>query len=520
MILKRLYKIIFVLVLFLNMPAAMHAQENAVEDSTDFEVKGFHIDLRIQVMTPEALKDFAKQLSDFGLNTLVMEWEGTYPFEKHPAISNKYSYSREEVDEFITYCESLGIKVIPLQQSLGHVEYILRNSRYSLLKEDRKDISQLCPMESEASKELFTDLFTDLAKTHNSDYIHIGGDETYLLGHCSKCQKKVEESSKSKLFVDHMKMITELVIDLGKKPVMWADIILKHPEAASELPKETIFVDWNYGWKINHFGDVPGLQEKGFTFWGSPAIRSHPDNWYVTNWPTHFKNQEEFIPYARKAGYEGLVMTSWSTSGVYGFTWDVDYDVMGMVQIRNTYPMSGFRILIASYAEALKQKKPIDAKSFVMRYGKNRFGLNKEQRETLWKFFSAKPELIKNGKPVWSEDIDEMYSNYEGIRKAIKEIEPKDNVSEFEHYELMVDLRMHYLKFKGVEAEYNHKYFSIEQTPELLKKLDEILAEAESLNKRFIDLNSGFLYETELHEQNELRVQQVKVLYNRLAKVK
>ena len=64
---------------------------------------------------------------------------------------------------------------------------------------------------------------------------------------------------------------------------MWADIILKHPEAARELPEETIFVDWNYGWKINHFGDIPQLQDQGFTFWGAPAIRSHPDNWYVTD---------------------------------------------------------------------------------------------------------------------------------------------------------------------------------------------------------------------------------------------
>ena len=290
MITKKLLGTILILVLFLEMPALMRAQDASKADN-DFPVKGFHIDLRIQVMTPEALKDFAKQLSEFGMNTLVMEWEGTYPFEKHPTISNKYSYSREEVEDFIAYCEGLGIKVVPLQQSLGHVEYILRNSRYSELKEDRKDISQLCPMESEASKALFTDLFADLAKTHNSDYVHIGGDETYLLGHCPKCQKKVEESSKSKLFVDHMKMISEIVIGLGKKPVMWADIILKHPEAAAELPQETIFVDWNYGWKINHFGDVPGLQEKGFTFWGSPVIRSHPDNWYITNWPTHFKNQ-------------------------------------------------------------------------------------------------------------------------------------------------------------------------------------------------------------------------------------
>ena len=44
--------------------------------SEDFEVKGFHLDLRIQVMTPEALRNFADELAAMGMNTLVMEWEG------------------------------------------------------------------------------------------------------------------------------------------------------------------------------------------------------------------------------------------------------------------------------------------------------------------------------------------------------------------------------------------------------------------------------------------------------------
>jgi hypothetical protein len=36
---------------------------------------------------------------------------------------------------------------------------------------------------------LFTRLFKDLAATHASPYIHIGCDETHLLGHCPVCKK-------------------------------------------------------------------------------------------------------------------------------------------------------------------------------------------------------------------------------------------------------------------------------------------------------------------------------------------
>ena len=66
MITKKLLGTILILVLFLEMPALMRAQDASKADN-DFPVKGFHIDLRIQVMTPEALKDFAKQLSEFGM---------------------------------------------------------------------------------------------------------------------------------------------------------------------------------------------------------------------------------------------------------------------------------------------------------------------------------------------------------------------------------------------------------------------------------------------------------------------
>ena len=53
--------------------------------------------------------------------------------------------------------------MIPLQQSFGHVEYILRNYKYAQLREDDKDFSQVCPSEPGKNKELFTRLFKDMA---------------------------------------------------------------------------------------------------------------------------------------------------------------------------------------------------------------------------------------------------------------------------------------------------------------------------------------------------------------------
>jgi hypothetical protein len=481
-----------------------------------FAVRGFHVDLRIQVMTMKALRALADDLAELGINTLVMEWEASYPYLNNATITNKLAYTREEVASFIAYCEAKGIDVIPLQQCFGHVEYILRHDRYSAIREDRKDISQLCPLKVQEDSLLFADLFADMAAMHNSDYIHIGGDETYLLGHCPECALKAATEGKSKLFVDYMKMMCDIVISLGKKPVMWADILLKYPEAAEELPAETIFVDWNYGWKTDYFGDIAALQKQGWKFWGSPSLRSHPDNAYVTCWEKHFNNQRDFIPYARQAGYTGIVMTSWSTSGLYGFTWDVNYEVMDMEQIRNTYPLSGFRILLASYAEALKQDIPVDPHAFVVRYAGERFGLTQVEGEILWEILTIPPELIINGKPATSPSVSAMREPVTAAVTKMNSLKAKSNINEFEHLRLMLDLRDHYLAFREAEARFNDPGFSINDKESLAADLEKLIRKSHQLDKRFARLNKGFLYDTEIAQQNMIRNRKLVLLHERL----
>lgn len=514
---KKVQIIITLLFLFivtgnLNLNAQSHFSE-------DFQVKGFHLDLRIQVMTAQALKDFAKELSDLGINTLVVEWEASYPYQKHAVISNHLAYTRNEIKSFIEYCNSLNIEVIPLQQCFGHVEYILRNQRYSKLREDRKEISQVCPMEVEADSLLFSDLFADIASSHTSKYIHIGGDETYLLGKCDKCQQKVEKLGKSKLFVDYMKMMCNIVIKQGKIPIMWADILLKHPEAVDELPKQTVFIDWNYGWKTNYFGDIKTLQKKGLVFWGSPSIRSHPDNWYVTEWEKHFNNQRDFIPYARKAGYKGIVMTSWSTTGLYGFTWDVNYDVLDMKQIRNTYPLSGFRILVTSYAQAINNKEPLDVKLFIIKYATERFGFTNIESQKFWETLTTPQELIKDGIPTKSSSINDLLNVTENIKKILDDLSPRKNKMEFEHFRLMIDLREFYLKYQELKSTYNSPDFSRNKAIDMLPQLELLIKQSKKLDKRFYNLNKGFLYKTEIEQQNEFRRIDLINIYNRIVRI-
>lgn len=63
------------------------------------------------------------------------------------------------------------------------------------------------------------DLFRELAAVHTSPYMHIGGDETYLLGHDKRCQEKVVREGEGKLYGDYIKKMCEMVGSLGKRPL-------------------------------------------------------------------------------------------------------------------------------------------------------------------------------------------------------------------------------------------------------------------------------------------------------------
>jgi hexosaminidase len=512
-------KRILVLLIALLAAWSLNAQ-NVATRPNPFIIKGFHLDMRIQVMSIDTLKAFALKLSRYGINTLIMEWEGTYPFEKHPLIPNRYAFTKSQIISFIKYCNGLGIDVIPLQQSFGHVEYILRHDRYKDLREDQKDFSQVCPLQTKQDSALFTDLYTELASTHTSKYIHIGGDETYLLGHDERCRLKAAQEGKSKLYIDYIKLLCDIVIKLGKTPVLWADIALKYPDAIKLLPKGTVFIDWNYGWDMNRFGDHQKLLESGYEIWGAPAIRSSPDNYFLTQWEKHFKNIRDFVPAAASLGYKGIVMTSWSTSGVYSPVFESEDEMTDEYAIRHVYPIGGFNLLIAAYAQSLHQSKPLEIEPFVTKYCMEHYGLSRAGSAKFWQALHTAPYQITRGK-VESKTpmtVKELLDSVQMADKTLYSLKPPKNKTEFAHYRLMIDIRLHYVQFEYILFRVNEPSFTIAGVPSILRELKALIDNGKALDIQFIALNKGYMHDTELRQENDLRNARIKLLYDRLSR--
>ena len=501
----------FICILLIALSAVNPAQ-------SAFPIQGFHLDLRIQTMPMPALKTLAQHLHEQGINTLLMEWEASYPFEQDPQIANRYTYTRAQIKDFIAFCHQLKIDVIPLQQSFGHVEYILRNPRYAALREDNHDLSQVCPAEKDLNTQLFTRLYKDLAATHGSPYIHIGCDETHLLGHCPRCQKLAAEEGLSKLYFDHVKMLCDIVIGLGKIPVLWADIALKYPEYLHLLPKQTILIDWNYGWPLDRFGDHTKLAASGYEIWGAPALRSDPDNYYLTCWQHHFDNIAQFIPQCRRLGYRGIIMTSWSTSGVYDPLFNAGDELAELYPVRHVYPLGGFNLLITAYTQALKDQT-FEPTQFIRNYCHDHYGLDETDAARFQKaLFNASYKVVDE-KVVSPSNIslETLLDSARQSAVTMHSLKPTKNPQEFEHYRLMADIRVYYLTYQTIEAAVNTAT-SIQDYQNYAGRLRTLINTEPQLDQTFNQLNSQTLYPAAIREENAVRTHRTHQLYQRLTR--
>ena len=485
-----------------------------------FGVKAMYVDFRTEVRTMSSIKELASKAAGLGFNTMLMEYEATFPFDDNATLQNRYSFTKEEIQDFVSYCSRLGLDVIPLQNCMGHAQYILKHDRYAALREDAKDMSQVCPLKIKEAIPVFTDIFKEVAALHPSKYFHIGCDETFLLGSCPECAAYAEKYGKSKLFVEYVKAMCKIVTDMGKIPVIWADIILKHPENLGELPKELIFMDWNYGWDVNRFGKISNLIDAGVNLWGATALRSGPDDIYLTQWEKHFNNLRDFVPFARSSGYQGMVQTSWSTSGAYSYNYGMKNEILEMFPTRSVYPESGFNILIEATSWAFSHEEPLDPEKFVKEYAERKFGFDDKESEILWEYFTMPQETVsaRTGKDAKGRTIEEVILSARQMKEKMDALRPSSNKKEIKHLRLMLDIRLNYLEFKQCESEFESEGYNESDREGLKERMKAICREGRKIDRKFARLNRNFLKPGEIRYLQHLRGDKMDALYATLAR--
>ena len=187
--------------------------------------------------------------------------------------------------------------------------------------------------------------------------------------------------------------------------------------------------------------------------------------------------------------------------------------------IRHVYPLSGFNMLVAAYAQSMKSTTPLDIDGFIIAYCREQYGFNPEESARFWKALKTTPYEVRHGnvESPTPLSVKQMLDSSKAALEILYHLQPEKNKEEFEHYRVMSGIRVNYLEFHYILQKINSPEFTSLQKPAVLDELKNLMLNETVLDLHFSQLNKNFLYHAELAEENDLRNIRLKLLYERLS---
>lgn len=206
----------------------------------------YHVDLKRAMWRPSYLQSMSARLKAWGYDTLLLEIEDKFRFARHPLLRHPDSPSHREWKAMIARCRAMGMDAIPLFQTLGHAESVVNKPEYAHLRECPENGEQYDPTSEESQAFLRQVLDEIIEVMQPKEFFHLGGDETWALGRSEKCRPIVEKEGVGGLYLRHMLPLFEHIRSRGLRPMIWADIVLSHPQIMGKIPRDVAMVDWDY----------------------------------------------------------------------------------------------------------------------------------------------------------------------------------------------------------------------------------------------------------------------------------
>jgi len=337
------------------------------------KIVAFHIDMNVGQFTRAYLEHWLDYLAGAGYNTVLWEVENNIRWETCPECVSPDAFSKNEFQEILARARSLGLEPVPLLQTIGHAEYVLKHEPYAHLRELPDRIEQYCPLHPEVVPlltrwiEEYFEVFGEVR------YFHLGADEAWHLGACPQCAEFVRQHSLSELYINHVNAVSQPVRERDATPIIWGDMALKHPQALAELSRDIWICDWMYDthlerpwiyvWgegqvepenldeqTLERFGEflyphgpdrpfnvfytTDYLKGQGFHVIACPGASSYGDNVFS---PWESKHQANTWDFGGKglADAEGALLTSWS---VHLHPWELQKACIDMLPYRAAHP--------------------------------------------------------------------------------------------------------------------------------------------------------------------------------------
>jgi hexosaminidase len=308
----------------------------------------------------ERILEVLRDLARWGYNAVLIEYEDRFPYRGAAAEGvAPDALTHAQIRELLQVASDLGLIVIPLVQSLGHLEWILRLESFGHLREESERIygdicGTLCPSHP-GSQPLFRQLAEQVLEAHRGcRYFHMGGDEAEVGRECPRCGSAWEGEGGPMLLVNHYRDLAVWLRGRGPDPIMWCDMPLRHPEALDLLRGHVVMMDWDYwstrrptrrpdevwgipadavleprkwtraqrelylpylltddGKAVRPFPFTRFLRDRGFPVITAPAARSMGDSFCVPM-ARHVENVLGAVRAAQDAHVLGVLVTSWA----------------------------------------------------------------------------------------------------------------------------------------------------------------------------------------------------------------
>ncbi|CAF0751479.1 unnamed protein product [Didymodactylos carnosus] len=139
-----------------------------------------HLDLKGAAPKINYFKQLFPLLKQLGATGLLIEYEDMFPFKgKLKSIVHGKHYTETDIQQLLETAKENNLKVMPLLQTYGHLEYVLKLKEFMHLREDVRYPQVITPCLKESYTVLF-DMLDQMLNLHpDIDYLHLGCDEVY-----------------------------------------------------------------------------------------------------------------------------------------------------------------------------------------------------------------------------------------------------------------------------------------------------------------------------------------------------
>ena len=244
------------------------------------KTRGLHLDLKGTQPTFRRLISLLDVAKAAGYNALLVEWEDTFPWSIDERWRSETAYTQAQVRKFAEEAKARGLEIIPLVQSLGHMETPLTPPEYEDLREIPFRSDSLNPLADGASDLVMGMVEEVLELLPGVKRFHLGGDESWTFGKAPDTAKFIKRHGKAELYRRHIEPVIDMLNARGVRPILWSDMMHDWPMAdLRRFVKKVDLCPWGYEghpdqWQFHSATKyIERFAQAGATLWGATAYK-------------------------------------------------------------------------------------------------------------------------------------------------------------------------------------------------------------------------------------------------------